>query len=168
MKIQIGGLSEGLHRYQFREQAVTLELGEQFSEVVDVDAALQRNGRQLYLSATVRATGSFLCDRCAAPFTFPLSITYQMYYVQDETDAGNLDPAEVQVIPPGLSSIDLAEDVRQMVLLAVPLKLLCRDNCRGLCTSCGADLNTGPCACPPEPADTRWEALRGFTDEKSN
>jgi uncharacterized protein len=168
MKIQIGGLSEGLHRYQFREQAATLELGEQFSEVVDIDAALQRNGRQLYLSAAVRATGSFLCDRCAAPFTFPLSITYQMYYVQDETDAGNLDPAEVQVIPPGLSSIDLAEDVRQMVLLAVPLKLLCRDNCRGLCTSCGADLNTGPCACPPEPVDTRWDALRGFTDEKSN
>jgi uncharacterized protein len=168
MKIQIGGLSEGLHRYQFQEQAATLALGDQFSDMVDIDAALQRNGRQLYLNASVRATGSFLCDRCAAPFNLPLHTTYQMYYVQDETDAGDIDPAEVQVIPPGLSSIDLAEDVRQMVLLAVPLKLLCRDDCRGLCTSCGADLNTGQCTCPPEPADTRWEALRGFTDETSN
>ncbi len=168
MKIQIGGLSEGLHRYQFQEQAATLALGDQFSDMVDIDAALQRNGRQLYLNASVRATGSFLCDRCAAPFTLPLRTTYQMYYVQDETDAGDIDPAEVQVIPPGLSSIDLAEDVRQMVLLAVPLKLLCRDDCRGLCTSCGADLNTGQCTCLQEPADTRWEALRGFTDETSN
>ena len=168
MKIQIGGLSEGLHRYQFQERAANLALGDQFSNMVDIDAALQRNGRQLYLNASVRATGSFLCDRCAAPFTLPLHTTYQMYYVQDETVAGDIDPAEVQVIPPGLSSIDLAEDVRQMVLLAVPFKLLCRDDCRGLCTSCGADLNTGPCTCPPEPADTRWEALRGFTDETSN
>jgi uncharacterized protein len=165
MKIQIGGLSEGLHRYQFRERAVTLELGEQFSDEVDIDAVLQRNGRQLYLNATVRATGLFLCDRCAAPVDLPLSATYSMYYVQDETDAGNLDPAEVQVIPRGLSSIDLAEDIRQVVLLAVPLKLLCRDDCRGLCTSCGADMNGGPCACPPEPADTHRETLRGFTDE---
>jgi uncharacterized protein len=63
--------------------------------------------------------------------------------------------------------IDLADDVRQTVVLAVPLKLLCKEECKGLCPRCGADLNKELCICPPEALDARWETLRRFREENN-
>ena len=48
---------------------------------------------------------------------------------------------------------------REAVLLELPQAPLCRDDCRGLCATCGADLNEGPCGCVPEDRDARWAAL---------
>lgn len=61
--------------------------------------------------------------------------------------------------------LDLSEVVRQGILLASPLHPLCRPDCRGLCPRCGADLNDGPCDCPPESGDTRWAELRRVLDD---
>jgi uncharacterized protein len=55
--------------------------------------------------------------------------------------------------------VDLAESLRESAALAYPQMTICRDACRGLCASCGADLNDGPCGCVEEPVDPRWEGL---------
>jgi uncharacterized protein len=160
MKIQIAGLSEGIHNFRFREPVAEVGLGEEFHGEVTVDAKLEKSGRQLFLKADVQATGDFSCDRCTAPFSLPLQVVFQMYYVWDPREAEVLDRYEVQVIPMGLPVIDLADDVRQTLVLAVPLKLLCTAECKGLCARCGADLNKESCTCPPEGMDARWENLR--------
>jgi uncharacterized protein len=167
MKIQIAGLSEGIHNFQFREPVADIGLGEEYDGDVTVGVMLEKSGKQLFVKADVEARGEFACDRCAEPFSLPLRATYQMYYVWDPGDAEVPDRDEVQVIPAGLPVIDLADDVRQTVLLAVPLKLLCDEGCKGLCTRCGANLNKEPCACPPEPEDARWETLRGLNTENN-
>jgi len=167
MKIQIAGLSEGLHNFQFREPVADVGLGEEFDGDVKVDVMLEKSGKQLFVKADVDATGEFACDRCAEPFSLPLHATFQMYYVWNPGDEEILDPSEVQVIPPGLPVINLTDEVRQTVLLAVPLKLLCREECKGLCPRCGADLNKEPCACPPEATDGWWETLRGLRAENN-
>ena len=82
-----------------------------------------------------------------------------MYYVTGEGADSQIDPAELQIVPPGFSVIDLSEDVRQTVLLSVPLKLLCTENCKGLCPLCGRNLNSGTCTCTQGAVDTRWEQL---------
>ena len=63
--------------------------------------------------------------------------------------------------------LDLGEVVREQVLLALPLKPLCREDCRGLCPRCGQNRNLGPCGCPPpeEPGDPRLEPLRKLVDK---
>ena len=162
MRIQVGSLSEGTHEYRFRADAGDIQLGEEFSGEVTVEATIQKTGHQLALKAQITARGSFSCDRCTAPFTLSLTPEYRMFYVTDQNDAENLDPSEVQVIPVGLPIIDLTDDVRQTVLLSVPLKLLCKQDCKGLCPDCGTDLNTGTCTCVTEAPDSRWEDLRGF------
>jgi uncharacterized protein len=167
MKIQIAGLSEGLHNFHFRESVADVGLGEDFSGDVDVDVMLEKTGKQIYVKTDVRTTGMFSCDRCAGPFSMPLHAFYQMYYVWDTGDAELYDPSEVQVIPGGLPLIDLADDVRQTVMLAIPLKLLCKDDCRGLCPHCGTDLNTGSCTCASGATDPRFEMLRGFRAENN-
>ena len=160
MKIQIAGLSEGVHHFSFREPVTEVDLGKEFCGEVEVDVMLEKSGKQLYVDADVRAQGMFPCDRCTSPFSLALRAPFQMYYVWDPRDVELQDPSQVQVIPPGLPAIDLAEDVRQTVLLAVPLKLLCKDECRGLCPRCGADLNKESCRCSPETLDARWAPLR--------
>ncbi len=160
MKIQIGGMSEGIHRYRFQVASDMLQLGGQFLNDIVIDATLDKSNAQILLTASIQAAARFECDRCVSPFERALSTTYTMLYVTEGSDTDQLDPAEVQVIPAGLHVIDITEDVRQSVLLAVPLKLLCSENCKGLCPTCGQNLNTGNCSCAHEESDSRWEGLR--------
>ena len=160
MKIQVGGLSEGAHAYHFVASPSEIGLGQEFPEDIEVDASLEKSGNQFFLDATVRGTGSFPCDRCVAQFTVKFAPRLRMYYVWEGADRAHFDPSEVQILSPGSMVIDITEDVRQTLLLAVPLKLLCRESCKGLCPRCGKNLNEGGCACTDNFVDSRWEQLR--------
>jgi uncharacterized protein len=61
--------------------------------------------------------------------------------------------------------VDITEPIRQVLILAVPLKPLCAETCRGLCASCGANLNETGCDCKRDNTDPRWEGLKGFLPE---
>jgi uncharacterized protein len=63
--------------------------------------------------------------------------------------------------------LDLTEVVRQDALLAAPLNAVCREDCRGLCPTCGKNLNEGPCDCEPEP-DPRWGPLTDLLKNREN
>ncbi len=162
MKIQVGGLSEGTHAFHFASPASDLGLGREFPREVEVVATLEKTGNQFFLSAEIHATGSFACDRCVSEFSITLSPRLKMYYLWEGSDAGRFDPSEVQMLAPGSTVIDISEDVRQTLLLAVPLKLLCRETCKGLCPHCGANLNERRCTCADAPVDSRWEGLRSI------
>jgi DUF177 domain-containing protein len=159
MKIQVGGLSDGVYFFSFGVDAATLGLDERFKDEIVAKARLEKSGSQFFLSTNIEAQGSFECDRCLAPFLSRLAPSYRMYYVIEGSTDRNIDPAELQIVSPSFSVIDLCEDVRQVVLLSVPLKLLCSEDCRGLCSQCGKNLNTGTCTCTNESVDSRWEQL---------
>jgi uncharacterized protein len=161
MKIQIGGLSDGIHQYEFTVASSELELGEQFSSKVHVEATLDKSSNQILLTASSEATAHFECDRCVSPFERKLSASHTMVYVTEGMDAAHdVDPVEMQVIPSGLHVVDIAEDVRQSILLAVPFKNLCKEECKGLCPTCGTNLNESTCSCSEPAIDSRWEQLR--------
>jgi uncharacterized protein len=160
MKIQVGGLSEGVHEYHFEAEGSELGLGTEFPHEVSIDTTLEKTGNQFFLEARIRTLGAFVCDRCITEFSIPLSTSYRMCYLWNGANSERLDPAEVQVIPAGLNVIDMSEDVRQTILLAVPLKLLCRDECKGLCPHCGKNHNNELCGCTDSIEDSRWEKLR--------
>jgi uncharacterized protein len=162
MKIQVGGLSEGLHTYHFEAPATDFDLGGAFSGPVAVEAKLEKSGHQLLLRASVATEGKFVCDRCALHFSRTISDAYRMVYAQDAAELTGVDPSEVQIIPPGFGVIDITDDVRQTLLLAVPLKLLCREECKGLCPQCGTNWNEQQCDCRDLPVDSRWDKLRSL------
>ena len=62
--------------------------------------------------------------------------------------------------------IDLGELFREQILLAIPMTPLCREECKGLCPVCGADLNAGECSCERGEIDPRWSALADLKDKK--
>jgi uncharacterized protein len=162
MKIQVGGLAEGLHTYHFEIQPSDLELAENFGAMIRVDIRLDRRGHRYLVEGAVGTELSLECDRCVTRFTRPVSGTYRMLYVQDAAETGGLDPSEFQIVPEGLTVIDVGEDVRQTAMLAIPLKILCKDECRGLCPSCGTNLNEQQCECKDTVADPRWDKLRSL------
>ncbi len=150
MKINISNLSEGTHEYTFSEIPSDIRLDERFSETVSVQVRLEKRRRQLFLTGHIDTSGRFACDRCLEDFDKPLSVDYRMVYVYDESDAGEVDKGEITVLQPGSNVIDIDEDVRQYILLMIPLKLLCKEDCAGLCGTCGANLNHVVCDCPKE------------------
>lgn len=159
MKIPIAGMSNGEQELTFSAEAATIGLEEEFS-TVRVSAIVEKQNEEIRLDATIATEKRCVCDRCLAEFRLSLSPVYTMHYVFSEAEASRFDPAEVVTLAPGTPSLDIADDVRQMVLMAVPLKLLCKETCLGLCPSCGRNLNEGSCQCRPETADSRWDALR--------
>jgi uncharacterized protein len=69
------------------------------------------------------------------------------------------DKMDVVYLHPETDTINLTDDIRDYALLAIPMKSLCSENCKGLCPNCGANLNDGPCKCKEEKIDPRWEPL---------
>ena len=66
----------------------------------------------------------------------------------------------------GDDGIDLAPLVRDTVLAALPIRNLCRPDCKGLCPKCGADLNQGDCGCDREAVDLRLEVLKNLLNDE--
>lgn len=159
MKIQAGGLSDGVYEYTLAEDATSLNLGGAFKDQVIVNVKVEKSGTQIFLKARVSVQGAFECDRCLTPFGSLLTSSFRMCYVTEGNADSGIDPAELQIVPPGFSVIDLSDDIRQTVLLSVPLKLLCREDCKGLCPHCGVNLNFRSCTCSESSVDPRWEQL---------
>jgi len=160
MKISIANLSEGVHEYRFTIEPALLGLADNFTKEVVVHVTLDKTGRGLYLKAKAGVPAKFICDRCVDSFDRQIETGYQIVYVYDERDRRKGPGDEVQVIHSGATAIDLDDDLREFLLLAVPLKLLCRDNCRGLCPHCGTNWNRSQCSCHAEEIDPRWQKLK--------
>ena len=165
-----------LHVSQQLRQAVgtvtTVDLQEPSLKVDDTvlhgltgSATLLRTDRGLLVSVHAAATLHEGCSRCLADATCPVSIDFEEEYVP-VVDAVTgaavhlLGPEDVFRIGPDFI-LDLREGLRQYTLISEPAKPLCKPDCAGLCPACGADLNEGPCGCPPT-ADERWQALAGL------
>jgi uncharacterized protein len=160
LKIRISRLSDGTHEYHFTSNPGEIGLEDNFKNSVTVDVRLDKASRQMYLRSDIRTSGSFQCDRCLEVFDQELSTHFNMMYVYDELDTKQFPADEVHVLSPDTVSIDIAEDVRQMVELSVPLKLLCREDCKGLCPRCGTNWNHESCTCAEEKGDSRWTKLK--------
>ncbi len=109
----------------------------------------------------VRLTGELRgpCWRCLEPAAVALRADVSDYSRFDRPagSAFDEDLDSEYITGEGLDALGFARDA---LLDGVPSPIVCRDGCAGLCPTCGASLNDGPCGCGPPPADSRWDALR--------
>jgi uncharacterized protein len=94
------------------------------------------------------------CRRCLVPITGLTSSSFREMY--------SANPVEGETYPIRHDCVDLELVAREAILLDLPLAPLCGDDCLGLCPTCGADRNEGPCACEAPVTDHRWTALDGL------
>ena len=159
LRINISKLPEGSHQRSLQAKPDEIGLDARFTKEVQVEATLEKTTRQLFVRVGINTGGMFQCDRCLEDFETEVSTAYGVMYVTEEGAAAT-EEAEVQVISPEANMIDLGEDVRQYTILALPPKMLCGDDCAGLCPSCGTNLNKKTCQCQKEEVDSRWSGLQ--------
>ena len=109
------------------------------------------------------------CARCLDPVVQTVERAFDLLYRPLGTDAGNeelsVTVAEAEVGYYTGEGLALEDVLSEQVLLTVPLKVVCREDCRGLCPVCGKNRNTEPCACVQPQQDPRWAALKDIREK---
>ena len=125
-------------------------------------ARMRRTNQGLLVDGWVDLTLELSCTRCLKNFEQPMHVTFEeQFYPTVDVLTGLPAPVfdENEIFPiDDHHQVDLTEAVRQTVLTALPMVTVCQEDCKGLCSRCGKDLNLGPCECEPE-ADVRWSVL---------
>jgi len=120
--------------------------------------------RDIRLKGKLQTSLEVACARCLEPVALPVARSFDLLYRPLGTDAGHeelsVTDAEAEIGYYEGEGLLLEDTLREQVLLAVPLKTVCRENCKGLCPHCGKNLNEAACSCADQVEDPRWAALK--------
>jgi len=153
----------------FRERA---EEADSFHVVgpVTLTFDIHKDKDEFHLIGTIRGRLELDCSRCLEPFEWPMDAPFDLRY---QPRARNTGEGEREIEEDDLSTafydherIDLGQLMREQFYLAMPMKPLCGELCRGLCPVCGTNLNASTCDCKRDWDDPRLAALKGLRDEQ--
>ena len=171
MRLDLSQIRTALERYEkvyqpeafssvFRDDPDTFQVVSPVSLAFDI----HRNQQQFRLAGGVTATLELPCSRCLEAFTLPVDAPFDLRYQPHTLNAGE---GEREIEEDDLTTafyddeqIDLGQLMREQFYLALPMKPLCREDCRGLCAVCGTNLNRGTCLCSTRWEDPRFAALK--------
>jgi len=153
---------------------------EEYRVVAPVSLAftVHKDHDRFRLVGTVATTLELVCSRCLEPFTLPVNAAFDLRYLpqdagtavksgDDEDEATGKDD-DVSVTFYRDEEIDLGVLLREQFYLALPMKPLCRESCKGLCPQCGVNLNTESCSCSPRWEDPRLSGLKALITERKH
>jgi uncharacterized protein len=125
-------------------------------------------------------SGDLTCSRCVSPYAFSEALPVHLRLRKRPASPGKpekgragdaegeeseMDPGELDLVFFDEPVLPLDDIAREQVLMALPMKPLCREDCRGLCPSCGRDRNVSECSCETRPVDPRLEVLKSLKQE---
>ena len=131
-----------------------------------VTGRIRLAGSEVFVNGHVETRAQVECDRCLKPVEIPVNADFELEYITgteyESSGVAELTEAEMSVSVFDGDGIDVDEIVKEQILLAVPTRMLCREDCKGICPQCGTDRNTGACKCVTEEIDPRWAALKNL------
>lgn len=170
MKIYLKELSEGVNQFNFDNSASELNLEEtEIIYLTPIFTQLQivKDSETLFLTGTVSTTVRMKCARCLESFQADLQSEFELIFC---TRAVTGEKPEIELSKEDLITfeykeevIDLHDRVRETLLLAIPIKPLCSEECKGLCPICGQDLNKGECGCRQKVFSSKFSELRSLS-----
>jgi uncharacterized protein len=156
------GINERLLHGEVRDFRLTSPLG--------VDATYYRAGDDLFFAGRIHADLEGTCARCLEPFAFRVDESAQFVLVPTPKEGPERQLSEDDLSLSFYSGeeIDLAPLFTEQVILTLPTRALCSEDCRGLCPHCGVDLNNETCECVEREPDPRLAVLRNLRVERSS
>ncbi|MHC1750428.1 MAG: DUF177 domain-containing protein [Cellulosilyticaceae bacterium] len=124
--------------------------------IAKVSGTIIRDKDKYFVSGTVEADLPLVCDRCMNEYIYSIhaelcsEFSSDRQYLEENEDAR----------PVVESCVDLSDDIAQAILIDMPMKLLCKEDCKGLCKVCGRNLNQGLCSCMQDELDPRLEQFK--------
>ena len=132
---------------------------------LQINAVADLVGADIRIRGAVKTSIDAACDRCLGPVTIPVEHEFDLTYRPVRTIARE---EEIEVSDDELEvgfyqgeGIQLTDVITEQVILSLPMKVICREDCRGFCPTCGADRNREACRCPAPPSDSPFAALGG-------
>jgi uncharacterized protein len=133
---------------------------------IDVVGQLSKSTGKTDVRGSITAPIEIDCTRCLTPLRRKLDIAFQVDFVgkelfpegkETQLEAGDLDTDVIEG-----NELDVTQIAREQILLNLPETVLCREDCKGICPSCGKELNEGSCRCREDDIDPRWAALKSL------
>ena len=153
--------------FNFRVVADQLDLdteGVHLAGDIEVVGEVSKNAAKTDVRGSIKAPLEIDCTRCLAPVKSELDIAFQVDYVGKEMfpegKETHLESADLDTDVIEGSELDLNQVAREQIVLNLPEQVLCREDCKGICATCGKDLNEGDCRCGEDDIDPRWAALK--------
>ena len=131
------------------------------TEPVTAEGQVRNTAGVLVMTGSIQTTIHGTCDRCATEFDREIEFPLDVVLV---TELANEENEDEWVFPLEGDSADLDDIVRTVFVLNLDSKLLCKEDCKGLCHRCGKNLNDGPCNCQKE-LDPRFAALKQLLEK---
>lgn len=173
MRVELVNLEHGrgdfAHLYQ-PDELGSLDERVSLVEPVEVKGRVRLSGAEIFVNGHIETRAEVECDRCLQRVNVPVNADFDLQYITgaeyESSGAAELTEDEMSVSVFDGEAIDIDEIVKEQILLAVPTRMLCRPDCKGICPECGIDKNTGDCACVTDEIDPRWAALKNLDSGK--
>jgi len=160
-----GGRGDFAHVYQ-PDELDPVDERIRLTEPATVKGKVRLSGNEVFVNGHIDTRAQVECDRCLQQIELPVSADFALEYITgSDYESSNLaelteDAMAVSVFDG--ETIDVDEIVKEQIVLAVPTRVLCREDCKGICPQCGIDKNTGECQCVTDDIDPRWAALKNL------
>lgn len=133
------------------------DMGGRFLEPVKVSIKMENTGRILAGSGMIHTVINLVCSRCLKDIEYQLNAPINVI-VDSRSEHKEEEEHLLELHDNG--DVDFSPGVEETILFNLPLIPLCKDDCLGLCSGCGVDLNTRKCRCEQQEIDPRWEKLK--------
>ncbi|MFO7764960.1 MAG: DUF177 domain-containing protein [Pelovirga sp.] len=149
----------------FPELAVlSKEHGAAYDGPVQIFLRFRQSARMVEVDGRLQATLVVTCGRCLGAFQYELAESFALTFVPDQGEEDSaaereLEYNELGMIPYRDDRLELLEPLQEQLIMAIPIRALCNDHCRGLCPECGADLNHSSCDCEKKLFNSKFGVL---------
>ena len=168
MRIELERLRElgGRFSQVYEVEDLSLDDDVRLTEPTEVRGLIRRAGNEIELRGQLEARIQTVCGRCLKSVVLPVSSEFLERFVPAVSwlteEQHELSEEELNLAVFDGEAIDLDDLVREEILLAMPARALCNEECKGLCPVCGANRNTDSCNCDSREIDPRWEELKNL------
>jgi uncharacterized protein len=183
MRIRTDQLAEGELNLRFEKRPETFPvLAEMaasgacnFPELIEAALRARQIGDIVEVEGHISTRVRLSCGRCLQSFEMPLESQFDLTYSQIEQapGQGSTSDEEIELTAHDMGmiqyqgdEINIEKEIQEQVVLALPLKVLCSPDCKGLCPGCGADLNTASCDCDRSPSGGKFDVLKNLKLER--
>ncbi len=123
-----------------------------------------RSGKKVEINGKVEAGLELLCHRCLTHYDSKVCAEFHYTFLEPpvwkKDEEIHLSPEDIEVSYYDGEEIELSDIFREQILLQLPMRQLCKEDCKGICPGCGADLNKEPCRCQETPVEGPFAILR--------
>jgi len=160
MQIKFNNFKNGIHPFTFEAKVEELGIRDSFVGNVLINCEMDKSSTQIVVSCNLSVTAKQQCNRCLYEFETEFNTKFKnIYFITHSNSDEQENESGIYYLSPDDDKIDLTNDIIENAMLTIPMKVLCKEDCKGLCSVCGVNKNETDCNCALDTVNSVWEPL---------